>query len=166
MTRTPLAAAAALALVAGCTSPTPAPSAAPTPSVAATSARPSTATPASATPTPTPTPTPSAASVTPSASTPTPSPKPSSAKPPAAPTITASCKLAISEQSGDPLIRFSYKVSDPAKRGWVATLRYTNDQGTHPETVSGKGDKSATETFYGIFNGSVKPNCKASIKAR
>ena len=34
------------------------------------------------------------------------------------------------------------------------------------ETVSGKGDKSATETFYGIFNGSVKPNCKASIKAR
>lgn len=164
MTRTPLAAAAALALVAGCTSPTPAPSAAPTPSVAATpSARPSTATPSAS---PTPTPTPSATSVTPSASTPTPSPKPSSAKPPAAPTITASCKLAISEQSGDPLIRFSYKVSDPAKRGWVATLRYTNDQGTHTETVSGKGDKSATETFYGIFNGSVKPNCKASIKAR
>lgn len=164
MTRTPLAAAAALALVAGCTSPTPAPSAAPTPSLAATpSARPSTATPSAS---PTPTPTPSATSVTPSASTPTPSPKPSSAKPPAAPTITASCKLAISEQSGDPLIRFSYKVSDPAKRGWVATLRYTNDQGTHTETVSGKGDKSATETFYGIFNGSVKPNCKASIKAR
>lgn len=164
MTRTPLAAAAALALMAGCTSPTPAPSAAPTPSLAATpSARPSTATPSAS---PTPTPTPSATSVTPSASTPTPSPKPSSAKPPAAPTITASCKLAISEQSGDPLIRFSYKVSDPAKRGWVATLRYTNDQGTHTETVSGKGDKSATETFYGIFNGSVKPNCKASIKAR
>lgn len=164
MTRTPLAAAAALALMAGCTSPTPAPSAAPTPSLAATpSARPSTATPSAS---PTPTPTPSATSVTPSASTPTPSPRPSTAKPPAAPTITASCKLAISEQSGDPLIRFSYKVSDPAKRGWVATLRYTNDQGTHTETVSGKGDKSATETFYGIFNGSVKPNCKASIKAR
>lgn len=174
-----------LLLLGGCTSAapplSPAPTAEPTPAqtatptVPTTSAQP-TAPITSAQPTgrsSSPTSSASATQASPAPTSPQPtatrttsSPRASATKAPAAPTIKASCTLAVSDQTGDPLIRFTYRVLDPQRRGWVATLRYTNSEGTHTETVRGTGNKNTTTQFYGPSTNTVKPNCSATIKAR
>lgn len=156
---------AASLIVTGCAGP------APTPSAVDTATAIPTASPAES---PSPSPSPSASASRTASETTTPSARPTSAAPrtssattrSSAPTLTSSCKLAVSEESGDPLILFSYKVTDPAKRGWTITLQYTNDEGRNTERFSGTGNKSATVKLYGISQPGVKANCKATIKAR
>ena len=76
------------------------------------------------------------------------------------------CKPSVSTESGDPIILVSYRVADPARTGWSLTISYSNEEGRNTETLTGRGNASTTFKLYGSADPSIKPNCKASIRAR
>lgn len=154
-------------LAAGCSAPAPIT----TPS---TSASMPNAT-STAMPSSTPTPTPSAA---PSPS-PTPSAEPSviakpipaaaSAKTTAAkkkrkPTVTMTCTPTVSQESGDPLLRITWRVKDPDNVGWKISYSYTNDFGQNGGSAKGRGNKTWSETDYGMGLDQLGPGCSATVE--